>query len=109
MSLLLISRASSTLPASKRDVIWLIAFGKTLAVTEITPCPLACMKSNAVKSSPLVSVTVSPLIVSGFVDDITGEETVPVTVKSSIVFVVPSITTVLFVVSAELLVAVVFF
>ena len=75
------------------------------ATTWLVPVLIAV--TIAVKSSPLVSEIVSPLIVNGFVDVIVGEVTVPVTVKSATVFVVASIITVLPVVSEELLVAVV--
>ena len=87
------------------DVVRTNWFDTSDATTSVVPELIAII--IAAKSSPLVNVIVSPLIVIGFVDAMTGEETVPVTVKSAIVFVIPSITTVFPVVNVELLVAVV--
>ena len=58
------------------------------------------------RSFPLERVITSPLIDNGFVDDICGLVTVPVTVKAKTVVDIESITTVFPVVSGELFVAV---
>ena len=75
---------------------------EVLAITLLVPELIAITIAD--KLAPLANVIVSPLIVSGFVDDITGEATEPVTDKSAIVFVVLSMITVFPVVSGELLV-----
>ena len=77
---------------------------EALATTLLVPELIAV--TIAAKFAPLLNVIVSPLIVSGLVEGITGEATVPVTDKSGIVFVVLSMITVFPVVSVELLVAV---
>ena len=75
---------------------------EVLAITLLVPELIAITIAD--KLAPLANVIVSPLIVSGDVDDITGEATEPVTDKSAIVFVVLSMITVFPVVSGELLV-----
>ena len=87
------------------DVVNLNWLDESDATTSLVPVLIAII--IAAKLSPLLNVIVSPLIVSGFVDVITGDVTVPVTNKSATVFVMLSITTVFPVVNVELLVAVV--
>ena len=76
------------------------------ATTSLVPVLIAIIIAS--KSALAESVIVSPFIVIGaLLEPILGSATVPVTVKSVTVFVVPSITTVFPVVNVEFLVAVV--